>query len=495
MKDTEVIIIGAGMGGLAAGGLLASKGIKVIVVEKESHVGGYVWGFRREGFYFDATGAFLSACRPGGEFFSILQDMGIADTIIFEPITDVWNIYPGFDLRMNYRSPSAYLDAVKSRFPRQAETLESYGRLSTRLGEEFMAFERAPWWKKVMLPVFFPNLLRYARKSHAQIFNRFFGNDQRISLALSSLPTTLPPSALSYPFVAVLWAKVLNQGVFYPKGGMKGISEAMARAILDNGGEILLNSEATKILVRDGKASGVALQGGEEIRAEWVIGGVNPFKGQDMLPGGRRLYGRMHALHKFKPSLSAVLFYLGLPAAVLPGDWPYFISICTTLDQEGMHNSLEKGFMENGLHMVITTPTVIDPTLGPEGHHSLKVLVHCPGSGPFEKRYGTEAAFESLRRDVFSLIHSHTGVDMGTHALLVEKATPLTLLRLTGNEGGAMYGFDAALNQVGPMRPPNRTALDNLLWVGHYTHPAHGIVGSSMSGRFVSEIILESQRN
>jgi phytoene dehydrogenase-like protein len=199
-------------------------------------------------------------------------------------------------------------------------------------------------------------------------------------------------------------------------------------------------------------------------------------------------------LSRFKPSLSALLFYLGMPPGSLPDDWPYFISICTTLDQEGMHESLEKGFMDNGLHMVITTPTVIDPSLGPEGHHSLKVLVHGPGSSQFQKTYGNERVLEDLQEKIFSLIHSYTGVDVVSSALFVEKATPMTLLRLTGNEEGAMYGFDAALNQVGPMRPPNRTSLDNLLWVGHYTHPAHGIVGSAMSGRFASEIILASQR-
>jgi phytoene dehydrogenase-like protein len=157
-----------------------------------------------------------------------------------------------------------------------------------------------------------------------------------------------------------------------------------------------------------------------------------------------------------------------------------------------MHESLEKGLMDNGLHMVMTTPTVIDPGLGPEGHHSLKILVHSPGARIFEKKYGTDRDMEALQERIFSLIHSYTGVDIGARALFVERATPMTLLRLTANREGAMYGFDAALNQVGPMRPPNRTALDNLLWVGHYTHPAHGIVGSAMSGRFASEIILAS---
>jgi phytoene dehydrogenase-like protein len=76
----------------------------------------------------------------------------------------------------------------------------------------------------------------------------------------------------------------------------------------------------------------------------------------------------------------------------------------------------------------------------------------------------------------------------------VEHATPGTLFKRTGNEEGAMYGLDAACGQVGPQRPPNRTAIENLIMVGHYTHPAHGIVGSAMSGAFVSKIIRNSDR-
>jgi phytoene dehydrogenase-like protein len=54
-----------------------------------------------------------------------------------------------------------------------------------------------------------------------------------------------------------------------------------------------------------------------------------------------------------------------------------------------------------------------------------------------------------------------------------------------------MYGLDAALGQVGPGRPPTKTALKNLLWVGHYVRPAHGIVGSGLSGSFAANIIAD----
>ena len=493
MQDYDVIVVGGGMGGLVAAGLLASEGRRTLLVEKEPDVGGYVTGFRRKGFYFDATGAFVSACKPGDELYGILELLGVHDDLEFLPIPAIWNIYPDVDLRLDYRSPAAYLEGVKARFPEHGEALESYGRLTRRLGKEFLDFEKAPQWRKILLPLFFPTLLRYARKSHGAVLRHFFGHDPRISLALSALPTTLPPSRLSYAFVAVLWAKVLGSGVFYPKGGMQAIGNALKRALQQQGVEILCGEEVKAIRTRGRKAVGVALLRGEEIRAEWIIADINPFKGRHLLSKKRNIYGPMHRLERYTPSLSALLFYVALPEGSLPASWPYFVSMHSSLDQEAMSAALERGSLEQGLHIVITTPTLMDPSLAPEGHHSLKVLVHAPRAELFEKRYGSVDSLDRLQDKVFSLIAPVTGLDIPAHALFVERATPMTLARRTGNEGGAMYGLDAACGQVGPQRPPNRTALDNLLWVGHYTHPAHGIVGSAMSGRFAAEIVMAAQ--
>ncbi len=490
MNKTDVIVIGGGIGGLVAAGLLAVQGRRVLLFERDSKVGGYVSGFMRDDFYFDSACAFVSACSPGAEFHKILSDMGVINDLTFLPINTIWNVYPDFDLRINYQDPKTYLEGVKNHFPEQASAIDAYGALTTGLGKEFVDFEQAPWWKKLLLPFSFPTLFRYIRKSHADILKKFFDNHSNMTLALSALPTSLPPSTLSYAFVAVLWAKVLKSGVFYPKGGMKELSETLAECLKKNGVEIVCNREVTSILTQGRKAVGVGLSNGNEIHAEWIIANSNPFQIQKMLPNGLSLYRGMHRLERFKPSLSAILFYVKLKQEDLPSDWPYFVSINTDNDLEAMNRALEKGSMEQGLHIVITTPSLIDPSLAPSGHHSLKVLVHAPRADIFDKNYGTADAFDRLKNHVFSEINNHTGLDLSTHALFVEHATPGTLLRRTGNEGGAMYGLDAACGQVGPQRPPNRTALKNLLCAGHYTHPAHGIVGSAMSGSFASKIIL-----
>jgi prolycopene isomerase len=489
MKQQKVVVLGGGIAGLTAAALLARRGLAVTLIEKGKKVGGYVTGFTRQGFYFDATGAFLAACEPGGEFYAIIEELGLTDDLAFLPIPAIKNIYPDFSLQLDYRNPAAYVQGVMEKFPEHAETLQKYSDLTDTLGREFLAFEKASWWKKALLPFFFPTLIKYARHSHGFVLERFFNGNQKIVHALSALPTTVPPSRLSYIFVAVLWAKVLKQGVFYPKGGMIALSDGLEKCIHDAGGEILFSKEIMGL--EQGKQKGwkVVLGDGQPLEADWLVGAFNPFAGEKLLPGGQKLYGRMFNLARFEVSPSALLFYVGLPAVALPENWPYFVSIHTDRDPEKEAKALEQGSLDNGLHLVITTPSLIDPSLAPAGHHSLKVLVHAPHDGLFEKNYGTQAALEALRERIFTLIKKYSGLDITGNAVFVENATPRTLVRYTGNIDGAMYGFDAGLGQVGPQRPPIRTKLDNLLWVGHYTRPAHGIVGSALSGSFAANII------
>lgn len=489
MDNPDVIVIGGGMGGLVSAGLLASKGFRVLLFEKEEKVGGYVTGFERSGFYFDATGAFIAACKPGGEFYRILEELNISGQLTFLPIGKIWNIYPDFEIRAHYDNPGEYIEEIKRRFPEHAHTLEAYRELTNKLGREFLDFESAPLWKKILLPFFFPELFRNARRSHAQILNAYFGEDNSIHMALSALPTTLPPGKLSYAFVAVLWAKVLMEGVYYPKGGMITLTESLASAVIKNGGEIRYGKIVDKIMVENKRAAGVVLSDGSAIHSNWVIGGINLFASKQMLPEKISLYKKMFRLDRFSPSLSAILFYVALPAGCLPDDWPYFISIQTGNDPESAYSVLENGSIGKDNHLVITTPTLLDPSLAPDGNHSLKILVHAPRSDAFQKVYDTNIDMELFKNTVFSIIKNRTGFDIQSHALFVEQATPVTLMNRTGNEGGAMYGLDASCNQVGPLRPPNRTAIDNLLWVGHYTRPSHGIVGSAMAGKFAANII------
>lgn len=484
----SVVIMGGGMAGLCAAALLAKRGHQVTLLEKEEKTGGYVTGFWRDGFYFDATGAFLAACRKGSEFFAVFKELGLNNKLRFIPIPAIRNIYPTYELNLDYRNPLTYINSLQEKFPGSADKLDEYATLTSKVGHEFLKFEIAPWWKKLLLPFLFPTLIKYARHSHGAILRHFFGDNDEISYGLSALPTTLPPSQLSYIFVAVLWAKVLKDGVFYPEGGMIRLADMLTQSIVDHGGVIEKGAGVTIISTRSGRVENIACDNGKTYQADWYVGAMNPYRAQSMLKGRDKLYGKLFNLDQYKVSPSAMLFYLGIKKSVFPDGWPYFVSLHTGQNPEQEATLIEQGCLKESLHLVITTPSLLDANLAPKGFHAMKILVHTPNALRFRDQLSVQK-ITALQQKIFKIISNKTGLTIENNDVVNITATPDTLCRRTGNENGAMYGFDAALGQVGPGRPPIRTGVKNLLWVGHYARPSHGIVGAGLSGSFAANII------
>ena len=489
----DAIVIGAGMGGLTAAALLAKKGLKTLLLEKEEQVGGYVVSFKRHGFTFDATGAFVGGCHEGGEFHQILHEIGAHKEIEFIPIHHVRNIYPGFEVHLQPGGSHSYTDALFDLFPQEEKGLKTYLSMVKRIGEEIKSYSEITTLKKIFFPFYFRNLVRFHRSSHQTILDNLFRGGE-IKMALHSLPVTEPPSRLSFLFLAVMINKALIEGVFYPKGGMGKISEAMANAFLRSGGEIHLQTEADQIQTRDGRVEGVLTKDGEIFQAPLVISNINPNLLVKMLavelrdPFAKKWSGLEYSLSCFVLYIAADLDLRGM-------DLPYFTYLRFLSDLEEEDRILRRGEIPQNPTMMVSIPTMLDPSLAPPGQHILSVLINVPyhyqerwGGGDFEKYRRIK---EDFSRKILRQLESKLIPGLGNHLLLYEAATPLTLERYTGNQLGAMYGLASTPQQVGNLRPPHQTSIPGLYQVGHYTRPSHGIVGASLSGFIAARIILK----
>ncbi len=266
---------------------------------------------------------------------------------------------------------------------------------------------------------------------------------------------------------------------------MATISTTLVRAVENHGGRVLTDVEVAKI-ERDGnRITGIHLADGQSLTADWFVGAANPYSLQKRMEPPESLYSSRFDLARFTPSGSAALLYCSVPASALPEGWPYFVSIHTGRDPEATGTPANR-------HIVVTTPSLLDPSMAPPGSHSLKVMVHLPGADEFAVEYPDGKSRERFRQDIFAAVATAGGPDLDAHGTLLQTAMPSALERITANEHGAMYGLDAAVGQIGPWRPPITTRLDNLFWCGHYVRPSHGIVGSALSGQFAADSIVRN---
>jgi prolycopene isomerase len=492
----DAIVIGAGMGGLTAAALLAKKGLKTLLLEKEDQVGGYVVSFKRHGFTFDATGAFVGGCHEGGEFYQILNEIGAQEEIEFIPIDHVRNIYPGFEIHLRPGGFHTYTDALFGLFPQEEKGLKTYLSMVKRIGEEINSYSEITTIQKIFFPFYFRNLVRFHRYSHKAILDNLFRGGE-IKMALHSLPVTDPPSRLSFLFLAVMINKALMEGVFYPKGGMGKISETMASAFLRSGGELHLQTEADRIRIRGGRVEGVLIKDGEIFQAPMIISDINPNLLVKMLPVEiQKRFAKKWS--RLEYSLSCFVLYIATDLDLRGMGLPYFTYLRFLSDLEEEDRILRRGEIPQNPTMMVSIPTMLDPSLAPPGQHVLSVLINVPyhyqgkwGGGDSEKYRRIK---EDFSQKILRQLESKLIPGLRDHLLFYEAATPLTLERYTGNELGAMYGLASTPQQVGNLRPPHQTSIPGLYQVGHYTRPSHGIVGASLSGFIAGRIILKKLR-
>jgi phytoene dehydrogenase-like protein len=489
----DAIVIGSGIGGLTVASLLSKKGWKVLLLEKERQVGGYVVSFRRGERTFDATGAFVGGCQEGGEFHQILKEIEAEKDLDFIPVRQIDNIYPGFRVSLQEGGFASYTDALLSLFPEEEQGLKTYLSMVKRIGDEIRSYARMTWVKKALFPFYFPNLVRFHRSSHQAILNRLFRGGE-IRMALHTLPVTEPPSRLSFFFVATVITKALMEGVFYPRGGMGKISQAFVNSFLHSGGELHLRAEADRIILKNGKADGVETGDGRRFEAPVVISDINPNLLGKMLPSEYQQPFRKR-WESLEYSLSSFVLYLATDLDLKGMGLPYFTYLRSLSDLEEEDRMVRRGEVPKNPTLIVSIPTLLDPSLAPEGEHLVKVLT--PVSYFYREKWGKGDA-ETYRRvkeefseRILEQAESKLIPGLRKHLVFLESATPLTLERYTGNESGAMYGLASTPEQIGNRRPPHPASIPGLFQVGHYTRPSHGIVGAALSGSFAARIILK----
>ena len=499
-SDYDVIVIGAGMGGLSAATHLSVKGLRVLLLEQHHKVGGCTSSFSRGEFKFDVALEEMSGGGRDGLLASLLKDAGVYEKIDLIPIPELYrSIYPGLD----FTCPGDVEGAVRAfseRWPEEREGIEAFFELMGDTYQDLSELQeiyRKGSFGKILTSLLIPlrqNSLMFTHdKTLQQVMDEYL-QDPELKAVLSQFWFFYgpPPSRLWAPMFLLANYAYLKDGAWHIRGSSQALSNAYAERIVETGGEVRVGTRVTSIQVEDGRAVGVETEYGDRFRSRYVVSSADPYQtflrllSEEDSPEEVR-----EKISSMEPSNSFVGVYLGLD--VTPEDLgitDHEVYYNTSFDTDAMYDAMMEGRFDEGLISMTFYGSLGDDYYAPPGKSVLVLHAYSKFEGWPTDREGYGWDKEDMAEDLISLAEKVVP-DLRDHIEVQETITPVTIQEFTMQEGGIPYGWNFTPEQW--ERLPNRTPIDGLYLAGSWTFPSHGVAGAQVSGHQAARLIMDRE--
>lgn len=495
----DVIVVGAGLGGLSAATRLAQCGRSVLLLERHNLPGGAATSFVRGRFEFEVSLHELSGIgQPENQLalYRYLKDLGVAQRIEFITIPDMFrSVYPGQNLLLPV-GVEAYEATVCEAFPHEATGIRTFlGRVRATMAEAWEAEKILDAPTTIKAVPRFGNLLRYLTATWGSILNRDV-QDPHARAVLSQYWGYLGNAVSKAPFLYMsgVLMSYMKYGPVYIKGRSQALSNAFVAAFEEFGGELRLSSAVASITTSNGRVDGVTTEHGERIRADVVISNGDPITTCNQLIGKDKIpAGFFRSLKPRTVGPSAINVYLGLacpPEEVGLTDHASFIA--QDYDLESQWEATNHVAPPRAI--AVTVYNNVDPSFSPPGTTALTLTALSYGE-PWT-RIPPEEYVNTKTRIAQAMISmaEQLAPNLRDHIEVVEVATPITNMRYAGAQGGSIYGFDNHAFDHTVLRMSQRGPLGGLYFVGGWTQPGCGFEPCMMSGKMVARDIMRRHK-
>ena len=500
-RDTstyEVIVIGAGLGGLAAACQLALLGKKVLLLEKHNVPGGFATSFVRGRFEFEGALHLLSDIgdeKNKGTLYRFLERIGaLPKKIKFKYVPEFYRsvYYDGYDVIIPF-GVNKYMDKLIELFPAEKKGIEKFMEMCKAVlaGIQYIASKGGKFSPGEILKEH-PWLARVSGITLQDLFNKFF-EDQKLMHVIAQLWgfLGLPPARINaYAYVAML-ILFLKWGAAFPVGRSHALTSAMIRSFKDLGGVVRFNALVNRILVDNGQVSGVELLNGDIYRCKAIISNVNPIcTAMKMLPPDIVPESYKKSIYAPEIGPSGFSVYLGLNAPYKElGFNTHETFINETYDTTHAFETFKN--FEPPKYMVAACYNHIDDTISPTGTTQLVLTTLQMGKiwqsvSPDQYHYIKDRIADKMIEMVEKTIYP----EIRDYIEVAEVATPLTYYRYSKNMEGAIYGYTQDVMNGPMLRLKSRGAIPGLYQVGAWTNFGGGYSTTILGGRIATGMYL-----
>lgn len=480
-KTDHVVVVGAGLAGLAAALRLAGQGRSVTVVERYGFPGGRVGQADIRGYRIDTGATVLTMPDIIEEAFSAVG-ASMSDYLDLMPSDPAYRASfadgSSLDVHADGDRMAAAIEAFAG--PEQAA---GYWRLRDWLTElyklEIDGFIGSNFSSPVSLLT--PQLAKLAAIGGFRGWDKMVGRfitDERLQriFTFQALYAGVPPHRALAAYAVIAYMDTIA-GVYFPKGGMRALPESLAAAATDAGVVFRYNSSVTRLERSGSRVTAVITDSGDRIACDAVILTTD-------LPLTYELLGRTPRRPiKFRPSPSAVVMHVGVPtvgSALQHHNISFGHNWSKTFDE-----IIDEGKLMSDPSLLVTMPTAGDPTLAPAGRDLLFILAPCPNLEVGKVNWSAEG--DTYARQVLATAAERLLPGLDHDADILDVMTPNDWAR-QGMLAGSPFALAHTFSQTGPFRPANLVrGVDNAVLAGGSTVPGVGVPTALLSGRLAAE--------
>jgi prolycopene isomerase len=501
----DVIIIGGGMGGLSAGAHLASKGLKVLLLEQHHKVGGCTTSFKRGDFTFEVALHVMAggSKEKNGGVYQLMHACGVDELVTTYDLPDLYrSIYPDVDFTVPAASWEAYTAAFKERWPDESAGIDKFEHLSRQVMADIMSIKdlfRERGLKalvtKVQIPLKHKTLMEWKDKTLQDTMDECF-TDPQLKAVMSQLwmyysgPADDQTSLMNFAATDMF----LTGGACHVMGTSQALSNAYAERIKELGGDVKVGTLVTKIIVEDGMAKGVETYYGDVYTARYIVCNTDPYQMVFKLIGEENLPKKyVQKIKGMRPANSLFGVYLGLNVDLKKlGYTDTDIIYNKSYSSNEIYDKWMKGQIKDTACLIGIYSNYGDPIYAPPGKSLLNILTYSdintwPKDYDEYQKMKAEKAAEliALASEVIPEIADPKNVEV------MEVITPVTLEEFTKNYQGSPYGFYMSLDQWEKI--PNDTPIDNVFIASNWTQGFHGVGAGQVNGWRAARLILDRE--